>query len=75
LVVAKIAATVAEWVARIRGTEPLLTKFLVSEMGTDHYFSIDAARKLLGYAPRYSVEEGLRRTFEQGEAQTRIANG
>jgi len=73
--VAKIAATVAEWVARIRGTEPLLTKFLVSEMGTDHYFSIDAARKLLGYAPRYSVEEGLRRTFEQGETQTRIVNG
>lgn len=61
---AKLAAAVAEWAARVRGTEPLLTKFLVSEMGTDHYFSIEAARKLLGYAPRYSVEEGLRRTFE-----------
>jgi nucleoside-diphosphate-sugar epimerase len=72
--VAKIAAAVAEWVAGIRGKEPLLTKFLVSEMGTDHYFSIEAAKTLLGYTPRYSVEQGLRRTLEAASSKERPAS-
>jgi nucleoside-diphosphate-sugar epimerase len=42
---------------------PLLTEFLVSEMATHHYFSIDAARRDLWYQPSCSIEEGLRRTF------------
>ncbi|NDC36851.1 MAG: NAD-dependent epimerase/dehydratase family protein [Proteobacteria bacterium] len=70
--VATLAAGVAEWVAHLRGSEPLLTRFLVSEMATDHYFSIEAARRLLGYAPRYTVEQGLQRTL-QGLPPTKAA--
>lgn len=61
-------ACVMEGVARtlrcigIRYT-PLLTRFLVSEMATDHYFSIDAARRDLGYQPSCSVAQALERTF------------
>ena len=42
---------------------PLLTEFLVSEMATHHYFSIEAARRDLGYQPSCSIEEALDRTF------------
>ena len=45
---------------RIR-SEPLLTRFLVRELSTSHWFDISAARKDLGYEPVVSIEEGLRR--------------
>jgi nucleoside-diphosphate-sugar epimerase len=45
---------------------PLLTQFLVSEMAGDHYFSIEAARRDLGYAPSCSIEQALERTFGSG---------
>jgi 2-alkyl-3-oxoalkanoate reductase len=44
-------------------SEPLLTKFLVDEMATDHYFDISAAARLLGYLRSISMAEGLERTF------------
>jgi len=51
--VAKVAAIALEAICKILpGTpEPLLTRFLVDEMATDHYFNIDAARRDLGYQP------------------------
>lgn len=61
--VAYSIATVSEWLARLRGTEPLLTRFLVDEMATDHYFDISRARSLLGYHPRWSIADALTRTF------------
>ena len=42
---------------------PLLTRFLVSEMATDHYFSIEAAARELGYKPCLTMKEAMRRTF------------
>jgi nucleoside-diphosphate-sugar epimerase len=42
---------------------PLLTRFLVSEMATDHYFSIEGAARDLGYKPRYTMKEAMGRTF------------
>lgn len=42
---------------------PLLTRFLVSEMSTHHYFSIEAARRDLGYRPSCTIAEALDRTF------------
>ncbi len=45
---------------RIR-SEPRLTRFLVRELSTAHWFDISAARRDLGYEPRVSIEEGLRR--------------
>jgi nucleoside-diphosphate-sugar epimerase len=58
-------AGVAEVISRIRPgyPEPRLTRFLVSEMSTHHYFSIDRAANLLGYSPAYSVQDALDRTF------------
>ncbi len=61
--VAYAAAAVLEGaygLLRIR-SEPLLTRFLVRELSTSHWFDISAARKDLGYEPVVGIEEGLRR--------------
>ena len=47
-------------VLRLSG-EPPITRFLASELSTAHWFDITAARRDLGYQPRISIEEGLRR--------------
>ena len=41
--------------------EPPLTRFLVEQMSTSHWFNIEAARRDLGYTPRVSMAEGLAR--------------
>jgi len=41
--------------------EPRLTRFLVRELSTAHWFDISAARRDLGYAPAVSIDEGLDR--------------
>ncbi len=41
--------------------EPRLTRFLVKEMCTSHWFNITAARRDLGYTPTVSIAEGLNR--------------
>jgi nucleoside-diphosphate-sugar epimerase len=56
-------AMLCEFMARGSGTVPLLTRFLVHEMSSDHYFNIGAARELLGFSPKFSVKEALDRTF------------
>ena len=45
---------------RIR-REPPLTRFVARQLSTSHWFDISAARRDLGYEPRVSIEEGLRR--------------
>ena len=47
-------------VLRLPG-EPRLTRFLVEQMSTAHWFNISAARRDLNYAPRVSMAEGLAR--------------
>ncbi|MFC1812973.1 NAD-dependent epimerase/dehydratase family protein, partial [Thermodesulfobacteriota bacterium] len=47
-------------VLKIKG-EPQMTRFLADELATAHWFDISAARKDLGYVPRVSTQEGLRR--------------
>lgn len=44
--------------------EPLLTRFLVCEMATSHYFNIAAAKNDLGYYPKYSIDQALEETFD-----------
>lgn len=39
--------------------EPRLTRFAVKELSCAHWFSIEAARRELGYHPRISLQEGL----------------
>jgi nucleoside-diphosphate-sugar epimerase len=41
--------------------EPPMTRFLARELATAHWFDLSAARRDLGYEPRVSIEEGLRR--------------
>ena len=38
--------------------EPPMTRFVAAELAKDHWFSIAAARRDLGYAPRVSMAEG-----------------
>jgi len=54
--------------------EPRLTRFLVDEMYTDHYFDITAAQEILGYKPRYTVDEALIKTFEQSKDKQSYSN-
>lgn len=63
--VATVVAGVAEAIARLdpKGREPFLSKFLASEMATSHYFDISAARRELGYSPRFSIAQGMAATF------------
>lgn len=43
---------------RLKG-EPPMTRFLAKELATDHWFSIEAARRTFGYQPRISMAGGL----------------
>jgi 2-alkyl-3-oxoalkanoate reductase len=60
---AHAAGTLCEtlWkVLRLSG-EPPMTRFVASELSSAHWFNISAARRDLGYQPRVSLEEGLKR--------------
>jgi 2-alkyl-3-oxoalkanoate reductase len=41
--------------------EPRMTRFVAAQLGTSHWYRIDRAKKDIGYDPRISTEEGLRR--------------
>ena len=41
--------------------EPQMTRFLADAIATSHWFDISAAKRDLGYIPKISTEEGLRR--------------
>ena len=47
-----------------RRDEPAMTRFMARQLSTTHWFSIDAARRDLGYEPRVSFAEGLSRLEE-----------
>ena len=38
--------------------EPPMTRFIAAELAKDHWFSIAAARRDLGYVPRISMAAG-----------------
>jgi nucleoside-diphosphate-sugar epimerase len=59
-------AGVLEAAYRVSGREdePPMTRFLARQLSTTHWFRIDAARRDLGYEPRVSIGEGLRRLEE-----------
>lgn len=41
--------------------EPMLTRWVVAELASSHWFDISAARRDLGYTPEVKIEEGRRR--------------
>lgn len=53
-------AVVAERVARLTGTHPVITRMGVGLFGADNRHSIDKARRELGYSPRMPVLDGIR---------------
>ena len=69
-----VTRTVSPTVARLAGAvletahrafrlpgEPMMTRFLVQQLSTSHWYNIEAARRDLGYKPAVSIDEGLRR--------------
>jgi nucleoside-diphosphate-sugar epimerase len=58
------AAVVCDRVFRSIGKRPPLYPRRVEFFVLDRAFSIDKARRMLGYEPKVSLEEGLRRTAE-----------
>lgn len=50
----------AVWSLGLPG-EPRLTRFLVKQLTTEHWFDISAAKRDLGYSPSVSMAEGMRR--------------
>jgi len=58
-----LIASGSELAARFRGSSPLITKIRVRMLGKDHHYSIEKARRELGYEPKVGLEEGLKRTY------------
>ncbi len=50
-------------------SEPPLTRFLVEQMSTSHWFNIAAARRDLGYEPQVNMIEGLHRLSQHLSAE------
>ncbi|MDQ8202420.1 NAD-dependent epimerase/dehydratase family protein [Pelagicoccus sp. SDUM812003] len=49
---------------RLKG-EPLMTRFVASELAKDHWFDISAAKRDLGYSPRISMSQGMQELLER----------
>jgi 3beta-hydroxy-delta5-steroid dehydrogenase/steroid delta-isomerase len=61
--VARAMGAAMERIYQVLGVaKPLFTVANVKLCDIDHYFSIDKAKRHLGYAPLIDTEEGLRRT-------------
>jgi nucleoside-diphosphate-sugar epimerase len=60
---AMVLAAGFETAHRVTGNpnEPRLTRFVVHELSTAHWFDISAARRDLGYSPAISIADGLER--------------
>jgi nucleoside-diphosphate-sugar epimerase len=60
------AGAVLEVLAWARGAreDPAITRFSARQLATAHWFDLSAARRDLGYEPRVSIDEGMRRLRE-----------
>jgi nucleoside-diphosphate-sugar epimerase len=70
--VARAAAALAEavWNTFKLQSEPPVTRFLVSQLSTAHWYDISAARRDLDYDPAVSYAEGMVRLKEWAQNQT-----
>jgi len=46
------------WSVLRKTSEPPMTRFIAKELATDHWFSLDAAKRDLNYSPRVSMAAG-----------------
>ena len=62
---AKLVAGLMEWNARRRGAKeaPMLTQARIKFLGLNLDYSIEKAKRVLGYRPRVTFEEGMRETM------------
>jgi nucleoside-diphosphate-sugar epimerase len=58
---AAAGACEASWRFLGLSSEPPLTRFLVSQLTTAHWFDVSAAKNDLGWAPRVGLDEGMER--------------
>jgi 2-alkyl-3-oxoalkanoate reductase len=67
-----VIAAIKEGIDTLQGgtlnAEDGLTRFAIRYMCTHHYFSIEKARRDLGYNPAVSIDEGIERTCQHLEA-------
>ena len=68
LALAAAGAVEGAFLVARRGAAAPLTRFLVREISSSHWFDIGAARRDLGYRPTVSIDEGLRRLARWWEA-------
>ncbi len=63
LAVARFAAAVVEpfWRGLRLKSDPPISKFMVEQLSTAHWFDLGAAARDLGYRPSVSIEAGLKR--------------
>jgi nucleoside-diphosphate-sugar epimerase len=63
---ARRAGAIGEFVYTLLqlNSEPPMSRFLAAQLSTSHWFDISAARYDLGYQPRVSTAEGMRRLGE-----------
>ncbi|MCX5793178.1 MAG: NAD-dependent epimerase/dehydratase family protein [Elusimicrobia bacterium] len=64
--IALAAASVMEpaWRLLRAAGEPPLTRFVLQQLTTAHWFNISAARRDLGYAPAVNIEQGMKNLAE-----------
>ncbi|HEY1847626.1 MAG TPA: NAD-dependent epimerase/dehydratase family protein [Opitutaceae bacterium] len=58
----------------LRG-EPTMTRFVAAELARDHWFSIAAARRDLGYTPRIGMAEGTAALVDFLRSERALAGG
>ena len=44
--------------------EPPMTRFVAVELAKDHYFDSSNAKKDLGFQPKHTMDEAVRKTVE-----------
>ena len=57
---AYLAGAVGEWVGAALRREPLVTRFLVEQLATAHWFDPRPTWDALGWRPRIDIDEGMR---------------
>ncbi|MCR9161304.1 MAG: NAD-dependent epimerase/dehydratase family protein [bacterium] len=72
--VALAAGWVLETAHKLRGAdgEPRMSRWIVRELTTSHWFDISAARRDLGYAPQVSLQTGLERLAKWWDADDTV---